>query len=76
MHRRLGENAVGPQIAFLTANAIESFKAKARETGGDTFLTKPLTLGQIESLLQSLTPLLDAVLCACSALGVHCHVAG
>jgi signal transduction histidine kinase/ActR/RegA family two-component response regulator len=55
---RQAENGIGPWIAFLTATA--SSEAKCREAGGDSFITKPIKIGQVESLLLALTLSMDA----------------
>ncbi|MBL8468391.1 ATP-binding protein [Methyloversatilis discipulorum] len=44
-----------PHIAALTANAFESDRKACEEAGMDSFLTKPVSVAQLQQLLDSIT---------------------
>lgn len=44
-----------PHIAALTANAFESDRKACTEAGMDSFLTKPVSIAQLQQLLDSIT---------------------
>ena len=49
-----GELSNCPYICAATAYTLESFKKKAMENGMDRFLTKPITIMDIEIVLKDL----------------------
>jgi CheY-like chemotaxis protein len=54
----LGSADVAPKIVFVTAHALDAFRAQAEAAGCDGFISKPFNLQTIESVFSQQSPLL------------------
>jgi signal transduction histidine kinase/CheY-like chemotaxis protein len=57
---RVESTDVAPKIIFVTAHALDTFRAQAKAAGGDGFISKPFNLQKIESVF------------SCSSVGDSC----